>query len=96
MFVHVNPVVFLITVCSLYPHVTGTCPAGKAFADIPSGPNKAHAVAECSNRGQCDRGTGQCKCFPPFTGSACEKSKLYVVLHICVYLFECNFVSDFA
>ena len=54
----------------------GTCPAGKAFADIPSGPNKAHAVAECSNRGQCDRGTGQCKCFPPFTGSACEKSKI--------------------
>jgi len=50
-----------------------TCPAGKAFADIPTGANKAHAVAECSSRGQCDRATGQCKCFPPFTGSACER-----------------------
>lgn len=49
------------------------CPTGKAIADVPSSYNKAHEVAECSNRGKCDRSTGTCQCFPPFTGSACER-----------------------
>lgn len=51
-----------------------TCPSDRAWADIPSGPNTAHAVAECSNRGVCDRSTGQCKCFDGFTGSACQRT----------------------
>jgi hypothetical protein len=54
---------------------SGVCPAGKAIADIPTGTNKAHALAECSNRGRCNRQSGQCQCFPPFTGAACEKSE---------------------
>lgn len=29
--------------------------------------------SECSNVGLCDRKTGECKCFPPFTGAACDK-----------------------
>jgi hypothetical protein len=49
------------------------CPAGKSIADIPTAANKAHALAECSDRGLCDRKTGQCTCFPPFTGGACER-----------------------
>ncbi len=51
-----------------------TCPSDRAWADIPSGPTTAHAVAECSNRGVCDRSTGQCKCFDGFTGSACQRT----------------------
>ena len=50
-----------------------TCPVGKSIVDVPSAYNKAHAVAECSDRGLCDRSTGQCTCFPPFTGAACER-----------------------
>lgn len=49
------------------------CPAGKAIADIPKSSTKAHAMAECSNRGICDRSSGECKCFHPFTGFACER-----------------------
>jgi len=51
----------------------GVCPAGKAFGDIPSAADAAHALAECSNQGLCNRATGECQCFSPFIGSACEK-----------------------
>jgi len=29
---------------------------------------------ECSDVGMCDRSTGQCKCFPGYTGSACQRN----------------------
>lgn len=51
------------------------CPSFKAWGDVPSSTTTAHAVAECSNRGTCDRTTGICSCFPGYTGSACERTK---------------------
>ena len=36
----------------------GVCPAGAAWVDIPTGAYTAHALAECSNMGLCDRFTG--------------------------------------
>jgi hypothetical protein len=52
-----------------------TCPADRAWVDIPTSSNTAHALAECSNAGLCDRATGQCKCFPGFVGDACQRCK---------------------
>jgi hypothetical protein len=49
------------------------CPTGPAWFDYPSGPEKAHALAECSNKGECDRTTGQCKCQRLFEGAGCER-----------------------
>mmetsp|Transcript_22493 Transcript_22493/g.32845 ORF Transcript_22493/g.32845 Transcript_22493/m.32845 type:complete len:454 (+) Transcript_22493:36-1397(+) len=49
------------------------CPTGKAIVDFPSATNQAHSQAECSNMGICNRRTGQCECFPPFTGEACNR-----------------------
>ncbi len=50
----------------------------------------AHANAECSNMGKCNRATGECQCFKPFTGAACEKSKLirfqYLFFTLCMYV----------
>merc|ERR1711924_291891 len=40
---------------------------------IPTDANVAHQLAECSNAGVCNRRTGECECFPPFTGSACDR-----------------------
>jgi hypothetical protein len=51
-----------------------TCPAGKAWADVPTSSTVAHKQAECSNRGSCDRVTGECDCFPGFTGAACQRT----------------------
>ena len=64
------------------------CPSGKAIGDMATSSNTAHALAECSNFGSCDRKSGECKCFPPFGGSACDKSILshfkliHYILHI--------------
>ena len=51
-----------------------SCPLGAAWADIPSSPVAAHAPAECSGAGLCDRATGVCACFAGFAGAACGRS----------------------
>lgn len=51
------------------------CPNGNAWADVPTGSTSyyAHAKAECSNRGTCDRSSGKCTCFDGFTGASCSR-----------------------
>ena len=52
------------------------CPRGKAWADISTATDTAHAEGtECSNRGICDRSTGKCTCQVGFEGLACERMK---------------------
>jgi hypothetical protein len=65
--------------CTCWDGFTGsdcslrTCPQGKAWWDEATTTNTAHANAECSNRGICDRATGACDCMSGFTGAACER-----------------------
>ena len=47
-------------------------PTHYAWADVASSDEVAHARAECSNRGLCDEGTGECECAEGFTGKACQ------------------------
>ena len=51
------------------------CPSGKAWSDVPTGAYTAHFDAECSNRGTCNRDTGECSCYEGFTGQACQRNK---------------------
>lgn len=69
-----DPVSELVAVRShLYPYgVTEQYPnmvtsAGKVLS------NTAHAYAECSNRGYCNRGSGTCECLYGFEGSDCGR-----------------------
>ena len=50
-----------------------TCPAGRAWIGIPASATESFGLAECSNMGTCDRGSGKCNCFFSFSGPACEK-----------------------
>lgn len=49
------------------------CPCAASWFDAPVADNEAHQVVECSNRGKCDRVTGECACSEGFTGTACER-----------------------
>ena len=53
----------------------GICPSGTAIGDVAISPTQAHQVAECSNQGKCNRNTGNCTCFAPFSGAACNECK---------------------
>ena len=51
-----------------------TCPYARAWSDEASATDVAHNLAECSNRGLCDRTTGMCACESGrFEGAACER-----------------------
>merc|ERR1719502_14537 len=50
------------------------CPYGRAWTDMPTATDTAHASMECSNRGSCDRTTGICTCYAGFTGEACQRT----------------------
>ena len=54
----------------------GTCATGVAWADKAYATDTAHSEIECSNAGICNRGTGICNCFEPFTGAACQRGML--------------------
>jgi len=36
--------------------------------------HEAHAYMECSNKGLCDRSSGECVCFDGYEGSACQRT----------------------
>lgn len=36
--------------------------------------NSAHFYMECSNKGTCDRATGECNCFDGYDGVACQRA----------------------
>ena len=50
-----------------------TCPSGPAWADVASDEKTAHAPAECSGKGTCNKATGTCKCVSGFSGDACQR-----------------------
>merc|ERR1712078_276220 len=50
------------------------CPKSAAWVDSSTASNTAHVSVECSNKGNCDRKTGECKCFDGYDGKACERT----------------------
>ena len=51
-----------------------TCPTGAAWAAVAVAANQAHPETECSNKGTCDRKSGECECFDNYEGMACERT----------------------
>jgi len=51
-----------------------TCPKDLAWVGDVQNANDLHPMAECSNKGACDRSTGICNCFPGYEGVACQRT----------------------
>jgi hypothetical protein len=45
-----------------------------AWVAAATGANEAHPETECSNKGTCNRKTGECNCFGNYEGIACERT----------------------
>jgi len=42
--------------------------------DLQDTPQSAHYYMECSNKGSCDRSSGECQCFDGYDGAACQRA----------------------
>jgi hypothetical protein len=50
------------------------CPYEFAWVDTPDKKGDFHKYAECSNRGICNRDSGECDCFPGYEGKGCQRT----------------------
>jgi hypothetical protein len=55
----------------LYPMNHGK---GKEPTTLTKYWDEAHFYSECSGKGICNRGSGECDCFPGFTGAGCART----------------------
>ena len=59
--------------------------------------NTAHAYAECSNKGICDRSSGTCDCFEGYEGSACQRASCPVSSNgVCSGHGTCKTIAELA
>jgi len=57
-----------------YPYGTSEQFPNMQNSDLQNVVNSAHDYMECSNKGDCDRTTGECKCFDGYDGVACQRA----------------------
>lgn len=50
------------------------CPFEFAWVDTPDRNGDFHKYAECSNKGICNRETGECECFEGYEGKGCQRT----------------------
>jgi len=58
--------------------------------------NSAHYYMECSNKGVCDRETGECQCFDGYDGAACQRASCPGYPDSCSGHGVCKTISQLA
>ena len=71
-----------------YPDMSVTLSGGSTLLT-----NTAHYYMECSNKGLCDRKTGECECFDGYDGNACQRASCP---NSCSGHGTCETISDLA
>lgn len=67
----------------MYPY--GTTERYPQMEDTDNRPitNSAHDYMECSNKGSCDRTTGECECYDGYDGVACQRASCPGYPNVC-------------
>jgi len=58
----------------VYPYGTTEQFPAVQNSDLSVLQNTAHYYMECSNKGTCDRSSGECSCYDGFDGAACQRT----------------------
>jgi len=67
------------------------CPFELAWVDTPDSLGNFHKYAECSNKGICNRGSGECECFPGYEGKGCQRT---ACPNDCSGHGRCKYIED--
>jgi hypothetical protein len=57
-----------------YPYGTTEQFPSMEDSDLVELPNSGHYYMECSNKGTCDRGSGECQCYDGYDGISCQRA----------------------
>ena len=49
------------------------CPYELAWVDGPTRDGDRHSYAECANKGECNRKSGECRCYAGYAGKGCAR-----------------------
>lgn len=69
-----SPNLLLIDNNYVYPFGTTEQFPQMQDSDLQTMDNTAHYYMECSNKGTCDRTTGECQCYDGYDGVACQRA----------------------
>jgi hypothetical protein len=67
------------------------CPFELAWVDTPDSLGNHHKYAECANKGICNRGSGECECFPGYEGKGCQRT---ACPNDCSGHGRCKYIED--
>eukprot|EP00341_Mesodinium_pulex_P006618 CAMPEP_0116931678 /NCGR_PEP_ID=MMETSP0467-20121206/27961_1 /TAXON_ID=283647 /ORGANISM="Mesodinium pulex, Strain SPMC105" /LENGTH=700 /DNA_ID=CAMNT_0004612167 /DNA_START=49 /DNA_END=2151 /DNA_ORIENTATION=+ len=79
-----------------YPYGTAEqFPQGRD-SDLREVTNSAHYYMECSNKGTCNRDSGECECFPGYDGAACQRASCPGYPDVCSGHGVCKSIRQLA
>lgn len=80
----------------VYPYGTTEQFPQMQDSDLQTLTDTAHYYMECSNKGRCDRSTGECQCFEGYDGVACQRASCPGYPHSCSGHGVCKSIRQLA
>jgi hypothetical protein len=80
----------------VYPYGTTEQFPQMEDSDLRALSNSAHYYMECSNKGVCNRQSGECQCFDGYDGAACERASCPGFPNSCSGHGVCKTISQLA